>query len=149
MVAMIIFLDIDGVLNKKSQWKTLYAVNEGCVKAFSTLCEKIPGNPVIVLTSSWRHGFVGTMDKQNASYIQNLEKIMDKYSIRIADKTPVLKGRTRDKEIERYLYFHPDNWYVIIDDDRNEYVEVNSHNYFVDAEYGFCEKDIKRVMKCI
>lgn len=146
---MTIFLDIDGVLNKKSQWKTLYSVNENCVKAFAELCKKIPGNPVIVLTSSWRHGFVNTMDEENAPYIQNLEQIMDKYGIRITDKTPALKGRTRDKEIERYLYFHPESRYVIIDDDKGEYGAIDRHNCFVNAEYGFCETDIKRVMKCI
>ncbi len=147
---MTIFLDIDGVLNRQSQWKTLYTINEECVKEFANLCNKLPNKPDIVLTSSWRHGFTSTLNPQNASYIKNLENMLKKYGITISDKTPDLRGRTRDKEIQRYLYFHQQvTKYIIIDDDKNEYAEINKHNYFVDAAYGFSQKDIKGVMKCI
>lgn len=46
---MIIFLDIDGVLN---QLQGGYYLDENCIKVLSNLCKRVNGK--IVLTSSWR-----------------------------------------------------------------------------------------------
>lgn len=117
---MIIFLDIDGVLNRKEQWKIPYSLDKNCIKNFCAYAKR--KNAKIVLTSSWRTGFISTKHEENLPQIKRLEKLLAEHGCEIADKTPILKGRTRDKEIERYLYFHPDD-YQIIDDDPDEFSE--------------------------
>lgn len=142
---MFIFLDIDGVLNTKSQWTTMYSLNTECIKHFAEFCKKIDGT--IILTSTWRHGFVATNSPENAPQIKRLEELLKAYDLSIADKTPVLKGRSRDKEIERYLYFHPSSSYVILDDDKNEFAVISKNNYFTNAATGFTKQDIKMCIK--
>ena len=40
------------------------------------------------------------------AYIKELEGIFSECGLKIHDKTPFLRGRTREKEIERFLYFN-------------------------------------------
>lgn len=136
---MTIFLDIDGVLNTSSQWRRPYSLNNDCVREFCRYVKQVKGR--VVLTSSWRAGFDGPGNINNTKQIKQLEAELAKYGISIYDKTPILTGRTRDKEIDRYLYFHPDNQYIIIDDDVTEYMVITSSNHFVDANVGFTRKD--------
>lgn len=49
--------------------------------------------------SSWRSGFVSTMHDDNSPQIRELEQKFQEYGVRIADKTPILRGRSREKEI--------------------------------------------------
>lgn len=148
---MYIFLDIDGVLNKSSQWKKMYSLDKECIESFCQFVLKAKGE--IILTSSWRSGFVGTMSEKNTPQIKNLEKLLGEYGVTIKDKTPVLKGRKRDDEIERYLYFNSDAGeyvnYIIIDDDKNEFGNVGGRNYFTDAACGFTKKDVKGCLKVV
>ncbi len=148
---MYIFLDIDGVLNKKSQWKRMYSLDMECIENFCQFALETKGD--IILTSSWRSGFVGTMSEENTSQIKELEKLLNEYGVTIKDKTPILKGRKRDAEIERYLYLNSPPGkcvnYIIIDDDRHEYGEVSVRNYFTDATCGFTKKDGKRCLKMV
>ena len=53
---MYIFLDVDGVLNTKQDWKRkVYSLNPHSVEAFNRLIEEI-NEPKIVLSSTWRNG---------------------------------------------------------------------------------------------
>ena len=139
-----IFFDIDGVLNKKSQWKRPYSLNDGCIKEFSTFMVRECTD--IILMSSWRSGFVATNSTENSPQIKELESRFKECGIQITDKTPILRGRTRDKEIERYLYLHKDiQFYTIIDDDPKEYGKKMKGLYLVDCTRGFSAVDAKRV----
>lgn len=56
-----IFLDIDGVLNKKSDWTNKFTFNETClnnfVKLLTDLKEQYNCLLKIILTSTWRTGY--------------------------------------------------------------------------------------------
>ncbi len=142
---MYIFFDIDGVLNTSSQWQKLFSLNEECIKNFCEMVKQTGGEPVMV--SSWRTGFIATRHEDNEEPVRRLETLFAQYGVEIKDKTPKLIGRPREKEIERFLYYHPAKEYVIIDDDRAEYIQVTEHNYFVDAKCGFSKADIAGVKK--
>ena len=83
------------------------------------------------------------------TYIRELEEIFASYGLKIYDKTPMLKGRPRDKEIERFLYFHRINDYIVIDGDQDEYENAGSHVYFIDPETGFTKKDAHNARKML
>lgn len=146
-MVMYIFLDIDGVLNQEHQWTTMYSLHKKCIENFCSFVNKTKGE--VVLISSWRPGFVSTKNPDNTENIKELEKELEKYGVYIKDKTPKLLNRSRDKEIERFLYFHPTDEYIVLDDDKREYDEVNRHNYFINSSTGFTKKDIKRALRCI
>ena len=138
---MIIFFDIDGVLNKKSQWTKMYSLDAGCIAHFASLVNKTKAK--IVISSSWRTGFKAAHDSENSGPIRDLEKELDRFGISIYDKTPILRGRKRDIEIERWLYFNPTEKYLILDDDESEYGTITEKNYFVDCKTGITERDVK------
>lgn len=139
-----IFFDIDGVLNKKSQWKKPYSLCDECIKLFSSFTVKECAD--IILMSSWRSGFMAANSTENSPQIKELELRFKEYGVQITDKTPILRGRTRDREIERYLYLHKDiQFYAIIDDDPKEYGKKMNGLYLVDCTRGFSAVDAKRV----
>jgi len=141
------FFDIDGVLNTSNQWKHLYSLNEKCIHEF---CHFVKANNLTpVMTSSWRTGFVSTLNPDNLPHVKQLEQLFQQYNVTIADKTPVLNGRSRDKEIQRFLYFHPCDNYMIIDDDSSEYDVLTNKNYFVDAQIGFTNADARTLKRLI
>ena len=143
---MIIFLDIDGVLNTQSQWKRMYSLDNECIKHFAGLVNKTGAS--VVLTSSWRSGFVSSMSDENTPQIKDLENRLLSYGVSISGKTPVLAGRSRDKEIERFLYFNPCERFIILDDDKGEFDFSSRHNYFVNSKTGFTALDVRRCLKC-
>ena len=69
---MIVLLDIDGVLNKKSEWKVPYTLNQNCLDNLQKALSK--ADPHIVLISSWRKGFVSSENTENTPQIKRLEK---------------------------------------------------------------------------
>lgn len=131
---MLIFLDIDEVLNRKKEWKHPYTLNEENVRHFCEFAKKSKGK--IILTSSWRSGFISSHHPKNTPQIKRLEELLDKYGTRILGKTPVLHKK-RDVEIREFLKKHPEEEYIIIDDDKNEFQEISERNMFVDANKGF------------
>ena len=145
MKEKVIFFDIDGVLNTSEQWNRAYSLKNSCIATFCTFVKKSKAD--IVMISSWRKGFVSKHNMENLPQIRVLEEKLANYGVEISDKTPVLVGRKRDKEIERYLYMHPEvKSYIIIDDDKNEYDAILKGTYFIDAKVGFTKKDIRRCL---
>ena len=142
---MYIFLDVDGVLNKKSDWKTPYCLNMENIDNFKTFLKTLK-NPKIVLTSSWRKGFVRQYNYCTVQ-IQNLLDKLAPYEI---------YGRTKEleegrlAEIKDYLDNHEKDSYLILDDDITEYPNKNVNGLLiVDNLSGFSKKDIKSVKKYI
>ncbi len=143
---MYLFFDIDGVLNKESMWKTNFSLDKNLVEVFCGLCRKL--NAVPIITSSWRTGFVSTNSDENVDHIKRLEKMLLENDVRICGKTEILRGRKRDREIERYRILHDEQaGYIIIDDDPAEYETVTDRMYFTDSKTGLTEKDVRAICK--
>ena len=74
------FFNVDGLLNKSSDWKKPFTINYGLVNFF---CHFLSQNNLIpILTSSWRIGFNGPGDENNAPYIKELEEIFDRHNLK-------------------------------------------------------------------
>lgn len=104
---MIIFLDIDGVLNHYKQ--PLGSLDESNLRAFAILYQNVP-NPEIVISSSWR---------MNPIRYNNLRQKLQTLGFKIIDHTDTFPG-TRAEQIERWLDKNrpqEDEWFIIDDDE--------------------------------
>jgi len=128
---MYYFLDIDGVLNKESDWKHPYTVNLTCLENFKKLLSH-DQHPVIVLSSTWR---------------ANLEAITP--YIKVDDVTPNTSGRkTRQEEIEYYIRRNGIKTYLVLDDDGSLFPNQEKLNiYFTNYKTGLTEADIDKIVK--
>ena len=142
---MYVFFDIDGVLNKRSQWKQFYSLDASCVACFCAFLRQTGGIPIIM--SSWRTGFLRSGSEKNSEPIRRLEKMLSGYGVRIAEKTG--KNSSRDREILDFIAEHENGRYIVIDDDPDEYKTVLPHTFFTDAKEGFTKKSIRGCLKCI
>lgn len=137
---MYIFLDIDGVLNKKEDWKHPFVLNDENMDVFNMFLKRI-NNPRIILISSWRKGFVSPGNQNNAPYIKELEdrirygRIVGKISDTITD---------RQKGIEMFLSEHPGD-YIVFDDDKTEYKYEQDNLVLINCNTGLTTKDVKGV----
>lgn len=138
---MIVLLDIDGVLNKKSEWKVPYTLNQNCLDNLQKALSK--ADPHIVLISSWRKGFVSSENTENTPQIKRLEKELSKRGLRIDEKAPD-RFDNRDYLAKRY----GENT-LIMDDDPTEYKEKHNNLYLVDCETGLTAADAKKIRKII
>lgn len=66
---MYYFLDIDGVLNKESDWRKPFTVNELCVQYFVELIKKDKSSHII-LSSTWCAGYT------NKDYFHGLKELI-------------------------------------------------------------------------
>ena len=142
---LFIFLDIDGVLNTEADWVSPYTLNKECANNF--LCFASLYNSRIILTSTWKHGYISSNNRNNTNQIKQLEAIFNTKNIRIIGKTEDLMSR--DIEISKYIIDHNITKYIILDDDATLFQRSISHMYFTNSKYGFSKKDIKEVTKCI
>lgn len=67
---MYYFLDVDGVLNRESDWCKPFTVNPICVRNFKKLLSNDKDSHVI-LSSTWRQGFTNAGIKSSI-YISDL-----------------------------------------------------------------------------
>ncbi len=141
---MYYFLDVDGVLNKESDWRIPFSVNEDCLRNFATLI-KADSDPHIILSSTWRAGYTNTgiMSARGSSLSERLMR----YNITVEDTTPV-SNKTRQEEIEYYIRRHNIASYVVLDDDESLFPNRDRINlYLTDYKTGLTEKDIKALRK--
>lgn len=116
----IIFLDIDGVLNRDEyrrqqlrQGDYSVILEDALIGQLQTLVER--SGALIVLISSWRKFWrkEGSIDSAG----QRMDAALGAYGLTLWDKTPVLKDGTRSDEVEQWLREHPFvDQYVILDD---------------------------------
>lgn len=130
-----IFLDCDGVINRKSDWNKSFYFSPELVKRIAKL--SLQTRSEIILASTWRNG--GIPDDLQAEF--------NKDGANICDVTPLLKGRNRTKEIERYLYFNQCDKYVILDDDKSLYDSSTKNLYLINADTGITDLDIRTIQK--
>lgn len=132
---MVIFLDIDGVLNCASDWKRPFTINPDCLYEFKKLLS-LDGQNHIILTSTWKNSF-------DISFFS-------KYGITVKDVTKTVPGKTRQEEVEYYIKRHGIKDYVILDDDISLYPNPKELNlYIVNYKTGFTENDFKKLKRLI
>ncbi len=136
----ILFLDYDGVVNnviwdkegKRAQYASAAErkVNDfQAVQWVSEFCEKYDYQ--IVVTSTWR---VWEFYKE-ALWNGGLRD-----GIIIADRTPILRDKTRGDEVAEWLREHPEvECYIIIDDENSftEHKELEKHLVQCHSNQGF------------
>ena len=98
-----IFLDIDGVLNRKSDWTNKFTFNETClnnfVKLLTDLKEQYNCLLKIILTSTWRTGY----QEGNEKIFKPLTDKLRGINLRINGITPITANKTRQQEINYYI----------------------------------------------
>lgn len=134
-----IFFDIDGVLNTENTWKIPYQLIDTKIKLLAKL--QTETNARLVLISTWRLGYDSNYDKCSEQ-IKKLIDLFKQNNIFISDITPILKNRSRDAEIERFLYFHPCDRYVVLDDDDSLYIH-KENIVKIDSKIGLTHQNIK------
>ncbi len=135
---MYIFLDCDGVIN---QLQPNYYIDEKCVAVLGEIVKHMNGK--IVLTSTWRYGYLHALEKCT-SQIQNLLKVFEKYGITCVGRTKKLSDR--QEEIDTYIKDYGINEYLILDDDKSLFKDVKCL-YLVNAKTGLVKRDIKEIEK--
>ena len=144
---MYIFLDVDGVLNKETDWaRKVYSLDPQSVAAFCGLLNKLP-DPKVVLSSTWRNGIA--RDGTTAVHIDDLLTALAPAGIKSLDKTGVAPDGSRTKEIEHYLKRHPGDGYIILDDDPTlfDQKEKTPHLYLTSSRTGLTKEDVNRILK--
>ena len=143
-----IFLDIDGVLNRKSDWTNKFTFNETClnnfVKLLTDLKEQYNYLLKIILTSTWRTGY----QEGNEKIFKPLTDKLRGINLRINGITPITANKTRQQEINYYISRNNVKHYIILDDDHSLFEDCNDkHLYFVNYCDGLTKKDIDKIKK--
>jgi hypothetical protein len=144
---MYIFLDVDGVLNTKADWRRrAYSLNAKCVEEFCSFLKKLD-NPKIVLSSTWRKGIAG--DGTTAAHMEELMQALSRVGITEIDRTAEAPDGSRSKEINHYLRRHPVEPYIILDDDPElfEQGKKTPYLYLTNPETGFTRRDAAKLRK--
>lgn len=141
---MYYFLDVDGVLNKESDWRKPFTVNPVCVSNFKRLLHA-DKNAHIILSSTWRQGLANTGIKLSGAY--SPMKVFDEIGIRIEGATPV-SNKSRQEEIEYYIRRNGITDYLVLDDDERLFPRRTEINlYLTDYKTGLTELDVKKILK--
>ena len=155
---MLIFLDIDGVLNTSNSFNTKYEIMDDNIAALRELIDrllKLGYTSKVILTSTWRLGYDSDFDKCSPQ-IQRLITKLGNVQIRISGVSPVYKGKTRDVEISRYIRGYElertDFNYIILDDDISIFdsMALKGMNFFkVNQHTGLTAKDVEKIIKLL
>ena len=141
---MYYFLDVDGVLNRKSDWRKPFTVNQTCVNNFKKLIST-DKDAHIILSSTWRQGFTNTGIRASGS--DDLLKVFEDVGINIEGATPK-SNKSRQEEIEYYIKRNEIKEYLVLDDDESLFPRSADINlYLTDYRYGLTELDVKKILK--
>lgn len=134
---MIIFLDIDGVLNQLQSWH----IDDKCVAVLQKLCRHYDAK--IVLTSSWKSGFCRNKIYCTPQIIKLIDKF-ETYGLSIYNRTENLGDRSL--EIERFIERYNVTKYIILDDDISLFSNMKNL-YIINSKTGLTEKDYKKIIR--
>lgn len=151
---ILIFLDVDGVLNTSNSFNTKYQICEKNAVAFGELVRRFETHGQecrVILTSTWRLGYEKEFEKCSEQ-VQRLILKLGEVGVVIEGRTPIYRNQTRDVEIMRYIreyeLQHDDFTYIILDDDVSEFCEevLCGMNYYkVNQNTGLTMKDVVRI----
>ena len=136
----VIFLDIDGVLNKRSQWKRMYSLDEGCIEAFARYANALEGPCRIVLSSSWKNGWDPAGN--HSEPIARLVSMLNRHGLTISGRTEDAEDGDRSMEIKRFIRSRKLESLrcIVIDDDPSLFktnMPSNCSFLLIDQEEGF------------
>lgn len=137
---MVIFLDLDGVINCEADWVHPYTIRVECVKYLAMLVKALDAD--VVLTSSWRTGWM--RNGQCTPQIENLKYMFAMQGIKISGRTFNLGDRSC--EIDDYCYRHGIADYLILDDDLSLF-KTQKNIYKVNAKRGLTNHDVKIILR--
>ncbi len=126
----------------------MYSLDSRCVASFCKLFSGLH-DPKVVLSSTWRNGI--SRDGTTAVYIDELINALEPASIKSLDKTGTTPDGSRTKEIEHYLRRHPEDDYIILDDDLDLFEQKGKppHLYITSAKTGLTDTDVAKILKLI
>lgn len=139
---MVMFLNIDGVLNRKQDWEVPFSLHQPCVDAFKEFLSEVRCVRIILI-SSWRHGFLSCRNENNDVQVRKLEKALMPY--RIVGKT--IKGTSKEAEIKEFVEKRELERYVVIDNDTSEYSSLEP--YVCSCKTGWTPKDTKKCLELL
>lgn len=143
---MYYFLDVDGVLNRESDWRIPFSLNKSCLDCFAKIIS-YDKNPHIILSSTWRAGYTNTGVLSTCGNI--LFDKLKEYGLQIEDSIPI-STKSRQEEIEYYIRRHNISSYVVLDDDDSLFPWADRINlYLTDYKTGLTERDIKKIRRKI
>lgn len=155
---VLVFLDVDGVLNTTNSRITKYEVREENVNALGMLKDMLNNKGYVVkilLSSTWRLGYDKDYERCSPQ-VQNLITKLASVGVTIYDKTPIYKDKTRDVEITRYIKGYElkyDNFtYVILDDDTSVFNKdaLRDMNFYkVSEKTGLVASDVNGIVKML
>ena len=135
-MSKVIFLDIDGVLNRvftpDKAPSGVIGVEDYLISHLYDIVKYTGAQ--IVLTSTWKRDWDKETGAKSKNYLY-LEQKLAQFNLSIADKTND-EMYSRGYGIHRYIKDHPDitEWVVIDDDYFNDYDEV-IQNHFVNTRF--------------
>lgn len=134
----VIFLDIDGVLNSEDSTDKI-----GLVKGISDKYIKILKDIVdifnadIILSSSWKSYWNNDLINSNTdihNYGEYINEKLNKFGLKISDKTEDYNWSKRPIEILSYLSSHPEiENYIILDDEDFSWKHFNLDSHWIDT----------------
>lgn len=138
-----IFLDVDGVLNTKNQWKRMFTLDGSCIKRFSDYAKAVSqGTPKVILTSTWKNGY--SNDGKHSEPVMRLINSLRKHGISVAGRTGSDPSGDRAREINDYIDKNQlyDCRMLAVDDDASIFrSELKENVRFVgcDSRMGFAK----------
>lgn len=156
----IIGLDVDGVLNAsftKERLDGFIFVSPCKLELLKQLIDRVE-NPRILLTSTWRHGWVdlekGLNTRDAAHFIALRDKLLE-YDIELMDHTPITNGsmNRRGEEIDMWIKSwkgEPIESLVLLDDLNGAYLRPYS-NRLVRTSFtkGLLQKHVDMAVKIL
>ena len=143
-----IFLDVDGVLNShstKTRYDNCYAyLEDSNFAVLKTIMEMFNDkygeeNVQIILSSSWRTRFdIRGRKFESDSLRDSLDRVLERFGLKIEDQTPFINTQGRGIEIATYLALHSDNLdgYLVLDDcDYDDMKKYYCSRHWVQTSY--------------
>ena len=139
--AVLIFLDLDGVLRRKQS--PLYRLDADCLSAFEQAVRKLP-DAEIVITSTWREAF--SLERMRGLFSPDI-------AARIVGVTPIdrrREGHYRYREVLAYMRRNGKSGvsWVALDDDSSHYPPF-ANLILIDAERGFDSHAAERLANTV
>ena len=155
---VLVFLDVDGVLNTTNSRISKYEVREENVNALGMLKDMLNNKGYVVkilLSSTWRLGYDKDYERCSPQ-VQTLITKLASVGVTIYDKTPIYKNKTRDVEIARFIkgyeLKHDDFAYIVLDDYTsifNKDALRDMNFYKVSEKTGLVASDVNGIVKML
>lgn len=136
-----IFLDIDGVLNRQSDWKKKFTLHTPCLDALKALAERIHCQR-IVISSTWR----ANAGENEPEFYRHLVGELTARGFTVVGTTP-LSTHTREEEIAYYTRRHDCGKFLVLDDDDSLFPQKNLPVHFVSHITGLTDSDVAEAAK--